>query len=535
MKLKILNILPLFIIVLLGTTFRVVLLSLSPPALNIDEAALGYNAYSILKTGADEHGRFLPLLLESFGDWKLPIYSYIAIIPISIMGLSEMATRMPSIAAGIAGIIIIYYIAQVLFSKKTISLFAALFFALSPWNIYFSRAAYEVNLATTIFLMALLLLLLSLQSKKKSLVLFVSSVLFGLTLFTYHSYIIFTPLFVGAMTVYYFKALKKKIVYFILPLLFFICISYFSNLSGGIGKAATTTIFNNKNIIYNRVENFRRDTVESPILFDKIHTKYAGIPYQILQNYLSSFSPAFLFDRGGEKLIHNLDGFGNIYVFDALLLLVGLLSMFYYREKRIPFIIIWLVLAPIPSSITLDSPNSTRLFILMPLFTLICAYGAYTLIKVLRGNTVGKIALIALVFLFFVNVMFFINIYFVHFKYHRENFWRYGYKEMVEVSNKYPDKKIVMQGLYDFPYIYYLFYNKYDPAKFQKESTYYPVSGDGFRFVKSFGRYRFVEALRDENETKDTLYFDNQNFHKEDSMILLPGGDPVFKYYVGKN
>lgn len=535
MRLKFFNILPLLVIVLLGIILRVVLINSSPPALNIDEAALGYNAYSILKTGADEHGKDLPLILESFGDWKLPLYVYTAIIPIALLGLGEFSTRIPSIVAGIVGIILIYYIAQNIFSKKPISLFAALFYALSPWNIYFSRAAYEVNLATTIFLGGLLLFLISLHRKNRKLLLILSGVLFGLTLFTYHSYIIFTPLFVACLSIYSLKTIKKKIIYVIAPLLIFIGVSYITNLSGGVEKASTTTIFTNKNIIYNRVENFRRDTLDSPILFDKIHTKYSGIPYQILQNYLNSFSPAFLFDRGGEKLIHNLDGFGNLYVFDALLLFAGISGMFYFREKRTFLILIWLVLAPIPCSITLDAPNSTRLFSLMPLFTLVAAYGAYTLMNVLRRNTIGKVMMVFLTFLFFVNVMFFINIYFVHFKYHRENFWRYGYKEMVEVSNKYPDKKIVMQGLYDFPYIYYLFYNKYDPAIFQKEATYYPISEDGFRFVKSFGRYRFVKALRDEKETKDTLYFDNQNFHKEDNMILLPGGDPVFKYYVGEN
>ncbi|MDP2918230.1 MAG: glycosyl transferase, partial [bacterium] len=41
-----------------------------PPGLNRDEASIGYTAYSLLKSGADEYGRPWPLSIQSFGDWK---------------------------------------------------------------------------------------------------------------------------------------------------------------------------------------------------------------------------------------------------------------------------------------------------------------------------------------------------------------------------------------------------------------------------------------------------------------------------------
>lgn len=532
---KISNYLPLVLILILGLILRTIFITTVPPALNIDEAALGYNAYSLLKTGADEHGRQLPLVLESFGDWKLPIYSYIATIPIAVLGLSELSTRIPSITAGTISIIIIYFISMQLFGKRGVALFAALFFALSPWSIYFSRAAYEVNVATAFFLGGLLVFLLSLKQAKNRVLLVASGVLFGITIFTYHSYIVFTPLFAASLITLNFKKLKWRSVYLVLPLALLLLLSYFVNAQGGISKASTTTIFTNENIIYSRAENFRKDTLSNPVIFDRIYTKYAGVPYQILQNYLNSFSPTFLFDRGGEKLVHNLDGFGNIYLFDALLLIVGFASLFFYREKKLPLLIYWLILAPIPSSITLDSPNSTRLFILMPLFTLISAYGAYTIVVTLLEKPMGKILVVILSALFLINVLFFLNLYFIHFNYHRALFWRYGYKEVVQLSNKYPDKKVVIRGPYDFIYVYYLFYNKVNPLEFQKYVKYYPVEKDGFRYVESFGKYKFVKELRDEKESSDTLYFDNQNFNMGDKVIKLPNGDPVFKYYVGKD
>ncbi len=534
MKLNFLHIILVFI-VCIGILLRVVLLQSSPPGFNEDEAALGYNAYSILLTGRDEHGVFFPLSLESFGDWKLPVYSYTAILPIVFFGLNEFAVRLPSILAGVLGIILTYFICQKLFSRKLVSLFSAFFFAISPWNIFFSRAAYEVNLATTIFLGGMFLFLYGLEIKKYSFIyLLFAGILFGITLFTYHSYIIFIPLFTALLTVFFWKNLRRKLVFFLLPIIFLTSVSFISSYSNGAIKFKTTTIFTNKDIIYNRVDKFRKDTIFHPILFDKIYTKYTGIPYQILQNYLSSFSPAFLFDKGGEKLRHNLDGFGNLYIFDALLLIAGFAGLFYYREKKIPILLAWFVVVPIPSSLTLDAPNSTRLFISMPLFALICGYGAWSIIAMLRNSLLGKIMIGVLSFLFFVNILFFLNLYFIHFPYSRAEFWRSGYKEFVEVSNNYPNKNLTMQGLYDFPYIFFLFYNKYDPQKFRKEVEYYPISYDGFRYVKHFGRYKFVQSLSSEKEMPGVLYIDNQNFHTGDNLIRLSNGNPIFKYYIGK-
>lgn len=523
------------LIICIGIVLRVLFLQSSPPALNEDEAALGYNAYSLLLTGRDEHGVFFPLSLESFGDWKLPVYSYTAILPIALFGLSEFAVRFPSIVAGIVGIFLIYNISQKLFSKKPVSLFAAYFFAVSPWSIYFSRAAYEVNLATTIFLGGFLLFLKGLdRNKNSSKYLLSAGVLLGITLFTYHLYIVFIPLVSLLLSIYSWKKLGIKIAFFLLPIIFLTFVSFMSSYSKSAVKFTTTTIFTNKDIIYNRVDRFRKDSISHPLLFEKIHTKYAGIPYQILQNYLTSFSSSFLFDKGGEKLKHNLDGFGNLYIFDFFLVVVGFAGLFYYREKKIPILLVWLAIAPIPSALTLDAPNSTRLFILMPLFVLVCAYGAWIIIEKLKNNMWGKIMIGFLSFSFFINVLFFLDLYFIHFPYNRAGFWRFGYKELVKVSNNYPNKKLIMQGVYDFPYIFFLFYNKYDPEKFRKEVEYYPVSYDGFRYVKQFGRYKFVQALNDEKEVPGILYVDNQNFHKDDNLINLPNGDPVFKYYIGK-
>jgi len=57
----------LVVIILLASFLRLYNLANVPPHLTPDEASLGYNAYSILKTGKDEYGKFMPIIFKSFG------------------------------------------------------------------------------------------------------------------------------------------------------------------------------------------------------------------------------------------------------------------------------------------------------------------------------------------------------------------------------------------------------------------------------------------------------------------------------------
>ncbi|MBI5019248.1 hypothetical protein HZB58_03170, partial [Candidatus Gottesmanbacteria bacterium] len=80
------------IIIILAAFLRLWQLGNVPVSPDWDEAALGYNAYSILKTGKDEYGIFLPRTLRSFDDYKPPLYTYLAIPAVAAFGLTTWAT-----------------------------------------------------------------------------------------------------------------------------------------------------------------------------------------------------------------------------------------------------------------------------------------------------------------------------------------------------------------------------------------------------------------------------------------------------------
>src|SRR3990170_8102278 len=134
---------------------RVYKLGDAPSGLYLDEAAQGYNAYSILKTGKDEFGKSFPIVFRSFTDFKTPIYIYLIVPLIPVFGLSAFTVRFPSFFFSILTIPLLYFLLKRISPKPIavgISLLASFLLALSPWHILFGRTNFECNVALFFFL-----------------------------------------------------------------------------------------------------------------------------------------------------------------------------------------------------------------------------------------------------------------------------------------------------------------------------------------------------------------------------------------------
>jgi 4-amino-4-deoxy-L-arabinose transferase-like glycosyltransferase len=530
------------VIIILAAFLRLFDLDKIPGSFIPDELALGYTSFSLLKTGADIHGNFFPISFSIFGAaWTLIGYPLMDFIPQIFLGLSEWSVRLPSAIAGIAGTVLIYFIADIVFFKnKKVNLLAALVFSISPWNVFLSRLGLEYSLALSVFLLGLLCFLKFIYvSNKKESLLMASVIIFSLTEIIYYPYVIFIPIFLISL----FILFKSKIIKsrrFLWVLAFFVLsnlLIYLIIFSTSIGESSSQSIFNDKGVIYNRVEKFRTDKSNEPILLQRIiHNKYLGVPYQMAQNYVNTFSPDFLFDKGGDKIERDIGYFGKLYLIDALFLLIGFAGLFYKKEKNIWFLCIWLITAPIASSVTKDSPSTSRLFMIMPIFTLVIAYGMYQFLGLLKGGLIKKLFFILVSGLFLVNFIFFIDAYFAHFNYQRVRFLHFGYKQVVGLTQKYPNYKVVMRGADNSPYIYFLFYTKYDPKKFIKEVKYYPPTNEGFEFVNTFGRYSFpndIDYTKLQHKTIYIDYYEQGNLAKDKmDKIYLPSGEPILVYNI---
>jgi 4-amino-4-deoxy-L-arabinose transferase-like glycosyltransferase len=103
-----------------------------------------------------------PFLLESPVD-KPPLYLYTLAASMQVFGRSEFAARLPNLAASTLGIVLFYCMVKRLYDRRT-ALWAAWFFALSPFDILFARTAFTDSLFVMWILAALYAISLDLWS-----------------------------------------------------------------------------------------------------------------------------------------------------------------------------------------------------------------------------------------------------------------------------------------------------------------------------------------------------------------------------------
>src|SRR6266705_1449855 len=143
-------------IIMLAAILRFWQLGHVPVSPDWDEVALGYDAYSIIHTGRDEFGKFLPVVLRSFDDYKPALYTYLTIPFVYVFGLSVFAVRVPSAIFGVLAVLATYFLAKELFRNHSIALIAALLMAISPWSLQFSRVGFEANVGDALNVFAAL-------------------------------------------------------------------------------------------------------------------------------------------------------------------------------------------------------------------------------------------------------------------------------------------------------------------------------------------------------------------------------------------
>ena len=80
-----------------------------PSGIHPDEESHGYNAFSLLKTGRDRYGQSAPVLFRSFGSYQPPIYTYLAMIPVSAFGNTIASVRSVSAVVGTFLVVITYF------------------------------------------------------------------------------------------------------------------------------------------------------------------------------------------------------------------------------------------------------------------------------------------------------------------------------------------------------------------------------------------------------------------------------------------
>lgn len=498
-------------IILIGFFLRFYLLGVNPPSLNWDETSIGYNAYSVLLTGKDEYGNFMPLSFRSFDDYKPPVYVYLTVPSIAVFGLNAFAVRFPAALFGTLAILVIFLLVREIFDvfpskgRDRIALISAFFLAVSPYHLQFSRAAYEGNVGLFFLMLGTYLFLVGLR--KKTMLIF-SSLVFTLSAYSYHSFRLILPLYLlGLATVFYKDVFKNKSIAFI-SIILFILLSlpiYLSLIKGQGAEArlSMVTIFQESDALKKTQEQLLVDKKNNNFIGEVFNNRRTFFAREAIKGYLDHFNPNYLFMYGDGGLQHHATDFGLMYLWDLPFLLIGLFFLVRNMNKKIFILFFLLFLAPLPAAITSGAPHSVRAIAMMPILIIGVSCGIYYFFELLKRVKMKRFEAsieILVAILFIANFLFYLNQYYQVTPRVYGFFWQYGNKEAIldaqKLENNYD--KVVMSYKYDQPYIYYLFYRKIDPAWYQ---SYWQEEGYRYsnRFSKKIGKYEF----RNINYTED--------------------------------
>lgn len=472
-----------------------------------DESAIGYNAYSLLKTGHDEHGAYLPLYFKSFGDYKLPVYIYAAALPIKIFGLTEFAVRFPSAFFGFLTVIIFYFFVKELTKNRSLSLISTAFLAISPWHLHYSRATFEVSISLFLFVLGGLLLYKSFYNKTRFAFLF-GTVCFVISFYSYNLTRLLAPalylLFLILNKSQVKKVSKKEqlLTVFLSSVLF---IPFFLTLfqSGGVASAGGTLIFSSKAAQAPLLE-FRSYFVEVEPLIVKLF--FSTLPltvWQYLQNLVSYFSSPFFFVFGSSHGNHGIGNVGQFYLFQFPLMALGIIYIISEKQPWIKLLILWGLLSILVASLTREVPHATRSFFLIVPFEIFSGLGVLLFFSWLINKKLWyrTLALVLGIGLVVYNIVFYFASYYGRFPilYARE--WRAQDKAVSFYikENLHRYDNIIFDDHSGFVYTSLLFYLRYPPSNFQKEAVWAKDDSEGFSKLKSFGKF----AFRNIDWTKD--------------------------------
>lgn len=475
------------VIIFIAGFLRLFKITQVPPSLYWEEVALGYDAYSIAETLHDHHGNYLPIVaFESFGDYKPSLYFYAVVPFIKLFGLTELAVRLP---AALSGVMIVWGMGALakylyLFSaskgeskrKKSLqrqfSLIAMLVGALSPWGIIFSKAGWEVNLATALILWGVVLFFRSLLKKTPSKYPFLGSViLFSLSMYAYHSARVIAPMLGISLAILALTKSHFNWRVFLLPgLLAFVLLSpILKSLSNPVinHRFAETSIFSSLEVIEqsNQAKALAGDTVLSKIMYHR----YVLFGKEILINFFDHFRLDFLFINGDNNPRHSLQYFGQLYHFEIIFLCLGMYALFKKRYASRWFLLWWLVIGILPSALTKTTPHALRILPTLPVWLLLIASGIQFSLE--QAKHFKKLLIGIILSLYLIEVSMFERFYLKIYPELYKNEWQFGYKERIaELENKRlknPDEIITFDRSLGRPAMYYWFYTKTDPREVQ--------------------------------------------------------------------
>ncbi len=460
-----------FLIIILAIAFflRFFQLGSNPAALYWDEAAIALDAYSIATTGKDMNNQFfMQPVLGSYGDFKAPVLIWLAVPSVYLFGMTPFAIRLPVALFSILSIYLAYLLLKELLTfdgqlakrYKFMPLLLALIMAISPWTVHFGRIGFESSLSVAFLLLALLFFLKALKNKGHYFLL--SAFFASIAVYSYYSLRIVLPLFYLALVIIFFKEIKKNHLWrkLILALCLF-AVTMIPILSSPYYARSQDYRLNNDNLIHHQkvIEESSKylERYNSNLYSRVVYHRYVFVVRDFLSNMAAHFSNDFLFFKGDNNLRQHSGYFGEFLLVSLPFYYLGLFLLFKnYKSKLSAFLVVFMVLSPIPAAMVYEVPHASRAIYLFVPFSILIAWGINQFI--LFGK---KIAIFITAGLFLINAIFYYSDYFIEYSKRSSEAWLYSYNQVaIYIKEHYQEfSKIEIDERYWLPriFVYYQF------------------------------------------------------------------------------
>lgn len=468
------------LILIAASILRLTDLSHLPISLFGDEVDVAYQAWSLWQTGRDYMGNLLPTYIQSLAEWRAPLIMYITAPFVGILGPSTFSTRLPVALLGISNIYLIYLLTNQLFPQKKLFLgkldisighIAALFLTFTPWHIHYSRANFEVTLLLALLLLGAYWFVKYTENPKPPFTLF--PIPLALTFYTYSTANLFTPLLAISLLIIYKPKLKKLLIdnwpIWLSTAVLMTPISYHLLFGQAAGRFQGISIFSSQDLI-DQIVLARTQPWASQSLSVLFHNKVLKVLTVFFSQYLSPFSPQFLFISGDPYPRHSVLHFGQLLWVSIPFFLVGIYQTIKNTNKSTKLLLTWLLISPLPSALTQQGGmHATRLILLLPVLIIITAIGFIHLFQAISRQLLTKFFMAVFLLLLFINTGLYWHQYSTHYRHTMSRYWHYGYQDIFTQLKKHAPQaeRVFINNTYEPALLRFAFYTQYSPKKFQ--------------------------------------------------------------------
>jgi 4-amino-4-deoxy-L-arabinose transferase-like glycosyltransferase len=506
-----------------------------PVGVSNDEASYIYSAYSIWKSGRDIQGKWFPLSFQTDNSLS-PVPIYLNAPVVGIFGITPFTGRFLYALAGIGTVILVSVITYALFQNIFLSELVMAVIAVSPWQTYVSRTAYESGLALFFILLGTYLFIKRVNRNG-----FVWSIIpFAMGFYSYHATKIFLVGFIPLLLLIYRKkvlARKTELIAFISGFLLILILFFYITKTQAVTRQVLF-LWNYMDKAAATVLQERTKNTAPFVLREIFNNKLTYFGRLVRENYLEAFSPQYLFlygETGGLSGLYGVMSHGVLYLIELPLLCLGIITLSPQKKYRQPAWLIFggLLLAPLTSAFTVDKSYAMRAIMMVPFLYILIGYGLAETVNFIRNQPkirqISMFILLASVYGFFILSYFYQ--YFYRFPIYDAETWFRSSRDLVSYIRKNQNNydRVILVNNGDL-LIQFAFFNNLPPQLVrQVYAELMPKNLGNITFINGCFDTKGAKFIPTEIYPPKTLYIVPEACHKETPPfdVIREVGEPL--------